>query len=44
MNDYAPLYDRRERIRLALILAAIFAPLILLSHFWLIPWISDYAR
>lgn len=43
MSDFAPMYSRRERIRLALILAGIFAPLILLSHFWLLPAINYYA-
>ena len=40
MSQYAPLYSKRERIRLALIMAAVFAPLILLAHFWLYPAIS----
>ena len=44
MNDYAPLYSKGERIRLALILVAVFAPLILLAHFWLIPLITYYAK
>jgi hypothetical protein len=43
-GDYAPLYSRRERMRIALMLAAIIAPILLISHFWLIPWISTYAE
>ena len=43
MNDYAPIASRRERIRIALILAAVFVPLALLGHFWLFPAITYYA-
>ena len=42
MSDYAPLYSKRERIRLALILAAVFLPLLLFAHYCFIPWISAY--
>lgn len=42
MGNYAPLYSKQERIRLALLLVAIFLPLLLLSHFWIIPWITAY--
>jgi len=44
MTDFAPMYGKRERIRLALILAAILLPLVLITHFLVIPWITDYAR
>ncbi len=44
MNGYAPLYSRRERIRLALKLAIIFIPLFLLAHYWFVPWVGEYAR
>lgn len=43
MNDYAPMAGRRERVRLALILTAVFVPLALLGHFWLFPAITYYA-
>ena len=43
-GEYAPLYSRKERIRIALMLAVILAPIALISHFWLIPWISAYAE
>jgi len=42
-HDYAPLAGRRERIRIGLILAAVFVPLALLGHFWLFPAITYYA-
>ena len=42
MNDYAPLYGKKERIRLALMMAAIILPLLLATHFWIIPWITNY--
>jgi hypothetical protein len=43
MDEFAPLYSRRERIRIALILAAITASLFLVAQFWFIPWVSHYA-
>lgn len=42
MANYAPQYGKKERIRLALMLAAIILPLLGLTHFWIIPWISEY--
>lgn len=44
MSEYAPLYSRKERVRIALSLLAIITPLLLISHFWLIPAISAYAE
>jgi len=44
MNDYAPMAGKRERIRLALILAAVILPLALVSHWWLLPALTRYAR
>ena len=43
MSDHAPLYSKRERIRIALKLAAIVLPLYLLGHFWLHPAIEQYS-
>ncbi len=43
MNGYAPLYSKRERIRLVLKLAAIFLPLYLLGQYWLFPAIEQYS-
>ncbi|MFZ9038795.1 MAG: hypothetical protein ACO3DT_12125 [Gammaproteobacteria bacterium] len=43
-GEYAPLYSRKERIRIALMLAVIITPIALISHFWLIPRISAYAE
>ncbi len=42
-NGYAPLYSKRERIRLALKLAALFLPLYLLGHYWILPAIEHYS-
>ena len=44
MREYAPLYSRKERVRIALLLLAIMAPLLLIAHFWLIPAISAYTE
>ncbi len=43
MGKFAPMYSRTERLRLALMLAAILIPLFLLAHFWIIPWLTHYA-
>ena len=43
MNNYAPLYSKRERIRLVLKLALVFVPLFLLSHYWFVPAVGEYA-
>lgn len=42
MPEYAPLYSRKERIRIAVMLMLIVVPLLLVSQFWLIPGISDF--
>lgn len=44
MNGYAPLYSKRERIRLALKLALVFGPLFLIGHYWFVPRVGEYAR
>ncbi len=44
MSDYAPLYSKRERIRIALWLAALLLPFTLFLQYWLRPRVEAYAR
>lgn len=43
MDEFAPLYTTRERIRLVLKILAVAAPVYLLAQFWFFPWLQNYA-
>lgn len=43
MDEFAPLYSTRERIRMVLKILAIMAPIYLLAEFWFFPWFRQYS-
>ncbi len=42
MSDYAPLYSKRERIRMVLIALALLVVFYLVIDNWFKPWLEDY--
>ncbi len=44
MDEFAPLYSTRERIRMVLKMLAVAAPVYLLAQFWFFPWLQNYAN
>lgn len=44
MSDYAPVYTTRERVRIALLMAAATIGVYLATHWWMVPAIENFAR
>lgn len=44
MSEYAPEYTKRERVFIALKMLVLIITLALISEFWFLDWIVDYAK